>query len=199
MDMYYYIEKNRKALAVILYNGRILDNFKYTPNTEKLQKAVENSIEKCIATDFVDELLKSNMSVLFEIFDMLNKNGYSHIAAYFYEECPNSDEMFYDYTHAKIQCNTGLPRSAKLHQNIDIIVNTMTQCIKAEDVSRLLLTLYDTYNAISEWQERQIRSIYEKNKKEAFKMLLLLITNKHQYDMFVGCCYEFCPDVLPYL
>lgn len=197
MDMYHYIRKNRGVIAVCLHIRPILTRFKFTSGTEALKKAVESSIEKCIALDFVDELLKSDVSVLYEVFYILHASNQSHIAAHFLKEYPQSDNKLYEYTHAANNCKEPIPCNAKLHQNINTIINILIQC--RNDGFIYLKTELQDKDAISEWHSSQISYLWQNNKQEAARLLLAMITNKYQYDQFKACCNKYCKEVLPYL
>lgn len=197
MKMQHYIRKNRGVLAVIMDCEAILEEFEFNETTLDLKKAVESSIEKRIATDIVDELLKSSDAVILNMYHILHKTDQPNVAIYFCEECPESNSIYDHYTKVK-ECSEGIPCDAKLHSCFNKLIDAITLCNHDKFV-KFICVLQDKC-VISSWHSNRICHLDRQNRtKEAFTLLFKQIINKYQYDQLNVYMQTYYPTVLKYL
>lgn len=182
--VYDYIKSNRGLFATHLDVKFILEHFKFSDETASLKKAIEKSIDECIATYVVDSLLECNISTILQFIDTLQKKQ-PCFTKYFYETWDQSDQCLYDYTHAQ-SCATPIPFESK--KNIQF--NYTKICELYLRHPRLIGNLIDTLvatNAISQHDWSKLYTSYaDKNYILAIKKVLnfILNGNKYQYIMF---------------
>lgn len=189
MDTQYYIKKNASALAVWLDSERILRNFKFDENTMALKKAVESSIEKCIAFDLVEELLKCDESVLNEVHAIIYND---RAAAWFHEVYADSDKELGKYMYLDTKEK---PQIFNINQKV---VDLLLQI--PEDTLSTFMAEFCDRDGASDWNHRKIFRLHRQGKqRDAIALLLVQIYYMSQYNALKECIKIYCPLALQYL
>lgn len=194
MDVYSYIEINRGMLSVFMDSEAILREFKFSSNTAALKKAVEKSIDKCIATDIVDELLKSKPEVILEMYHTLHKINQKHLASCFHEEFADSDKEFDEYIKVK-DCSEELTEFATLQ--LDTLINVLM--IHNIMNTNIISELVDD-DVLSMWHASRIRRLHSQFKTYGALLLLLTqINTKYKFSRLKAYFELYCKEALQYL
>lgn len=196
-DVYSYILSNSGSLAVLLNCESILKHFKFNDKTVFLKKSVENSIEKCIATDVVDSLLKCDEDTIDEFIETLHKTGYLCLTTLFSTVDKNSNKRLLDYKH-EIPCRCKIPHAdlQKLKLNYSIIQKHLTSNYEN---TYLLICALQNKKAISMHLLRKLNYALCRSRDVTLLMDAIINGNEYRYTMFRKFVAKYYPELIPYL
>lgn len=190
-SFYTYLQANKGVFAVNLDCKSILKTFQFTEETADLKKALEKSIEECIATYVVDTLLWCNESVIKDFIEVLRKTDQAELVSLFETVDYNADKALFEYTCIK-PCDTPIPHKAQ--QNLQLHYKQICQLLRdSKKLVRFTAILVDNC-AIS----KQLRVKLE-NQDASLLLDTIINGNAYQYYQFKACATHHCEELLQYL